>query len=345
MSKEIFKKIDREFKLGDSSLNCYSFRMLTSGYLMGEFLKNPIGYYMHGTDEYPREMGVLVKWEDLRLDGDSIVGKPCINMNHPRGQRTVEEIESGFLNAASFGQNVAVEISNDPADYLPGQTGPTLKKWYNRECSLVDIPGNYNAVAEDLVDINDKPINLADYTKNNFRMKQIILTPAQLAMIPNLKAEPSQADVDTAIADLVAKAAKTQKLEEDNATLKTEKADAEQKLTDLINQHKNKQVEDLIAAAQEAKKITVETAGKLSKQYAGNPDDLKDLLSTLKAYQPVTASLTSEQKELQDLVAMSYDDLDKTGKLENLKALSPTEYFGKFEGKFNRKHHQDPTNK
>jgi len=93
MSK--FKKIDKEYKLTDSTVNSYGFRLLTSGYLMSEYQKNPIGYYMHKD----RDNGVLVKWEDLRKEGDYVWGKPCINLSHERGQRTVDEIESGFLNA------------------------------------------------------------------------------------------------------------------------------------------------------------------------------------------------------------------------------------------------------
>jgi hypothetical protein len=106
-----FKKIDKDFLLTDSSLNSYSYRLLTSGYLMDEFKKNPIGYYLHAdpdNTEYTRKDGVLVKWEDIRKDGDNVYGKPCINLSHPRGQKTVDEIESGFLNAASMGHFVVI---------------------------------------------------------------------------------------------------------------------------------------------------------------------------------------------------------------------------------------------
>jgi hypothetical protein len=134
------KKIDKSYLLSDSSVNCYGFRLLTSGYQLPEFLKNPIGYYMH-----ERDKGILVKWENLEIDGDKIIGKPVINLANPRGQQTVDEIESGFLTAASIGHIVVLETSDDPALMLPGQTGSTVTKWYNRECSLVDIPGNFNA--------------------------------------------------------------------------------------------------------------------------------------------------------------------------------------------------------
>ena len=70
-----------------------------------EFAKNPIGFYMH-----ERDNGVLVRWEDLRIEGDKVLGKPCINLSNTRGQQTIDEIGTGFLNAASFGQFV-VDVS------------------------------------------------------------------------------------------------------------------------------------------------------------------------------------------------------------------------------------------
>src|SRR5437762_1815164 len=98
------KKIDKEFLITDSTVNCYGFRLMTSGYLIDEFKRNPIGYYMHA-----RTDGVVVRWEDLRIDGDKVYGKPVINLSNKRGQQTVEEIENSFLNGASVGHIVALE--------------------------------------------------------------------------------------------------------------------------------------------------------------------------------------------------------------------------------------------
>lgn len=151
------KKINKEFVLSDSTLNTYSYRLLTSGYDLQAFKRNPVGYYMH-----QREEGVVLRWEDLTIKGDCIVGKPVINLDHPRGEQTIREVENGFLNAASVGHIVALEVSTNPADYLPGQTGPSISKWFNRECSLVDIPGNYNALT-DTFNAKGENINLAGF--------------------------------------------------------------------------------------------------------------------------------------------------------------------------------------
>src|SRR4051812_31119672 len=81
-----FKKIDRQYVLSDSSVNEYGFRLLTSGYQMEAFQKNPIGYYMHR-----REDGIVLKWEDLKVEDDKVVGTPVINLSNGRGVQTCDE--------------------------------------------------------------------------------------------------------------------------------------------------------------------------------------------------------------------------------------------------------------
>lgn len=325
------KKIDKEFLITDSSVNCYGFRLLTQGYLKSEFEKNPIGYYMHD-----REEGVVVRWEDLRIDGDSVFGKPVINLSNERGQKTVDEVENGFLNGASVGHIVAIEWSEDPLLMLPGQTGPTITKWYHRECSLVDVPGNMNALA--LFDAEGNVINLADLkTKLSLQMKQVILTAAQLTKL-NLKAESETAEVDTTINDLVAKAAKVDDLQSKLDAANTAKTDAETKLADLKKVATEKEVADLIAAAKTEKKITVEAGNALAADYKENPEGLKALLATMKPIVPVTESLKQGDT---DLEKMTWTELDKAGKLEALKAKNEAAFYDVFEKEFGKKHKDD----
>lgn len=301
------QKIDREFMITDSSVNCYGFRLLTEGYLLAEYQKNPIGYNMH-----LRDSGVLLKWEDFRVDGDKVFAKPVINLSNARGQQTVDEIENGFLNAASVGHIVVLEISEDPALKLPNQQGPTVTKWFNRECSLVDIGGNFNAVA--LYDSQDNVIkNLADFSKNKLPlMNEIKLTPAQLAQL-NLKADADSTLVAQALTDLVAKAGKADKLQE--------------QLDNLTKQAKEKQVADLVASGLKDKKLTIALADKLKASYAGNPEGLKDLIDAMPVYTSVAdkvgGNTTGNDKRIADLSAKSYSDLMATGESEILAKLAP----------------------
>jgi hypothetical protein len=312
------KKINKDFQLSDSSVNVYGFRLLTSGYVIEEFKRNPIGYNMH-----IREDGVLVRWEDLRVEGDKVLGKPVINMAHERGAQTVYEIENGFLNGGSVGHIVALEWSEDPKDMIPGQTGPTITKWYNRECSLCDIPGNMNSLS--LYDKEGNQINLADFKtkKTILDMKEIKLSAAQLAKI-NLTDAATEAEVNAKLENLVAEAAKVPQLISDLAAANTAKKKAEDDLNDLKAMVTKNEVAALADGAVIDKKCTREMGEQLKADYANNPVGLKKLVDTMKPYESVVKKIETKEEhksELQALAAKSGEDLYKEGKLERLKEI------------------------
>jgi hypothetical protein len=281
-----------------------------------------------------REDGVVVRWEDLRVDGDKIFGKPVINLSNPRGQQTVDEIENGFLNGASVGKMVVLEYSDDPALKLPGQAGITVTKWYPRECSLVDIPGNLDSLS--LFDKDDNPINLSDFSKPKIQsMKQFVLTAAQLAAL-NLKDDADATAVGTAINDLVARANSAAQLTLENTAIKAAKEKADGDLVALKAQVAKDQVEALISAALADKRITVALGDKLKADYATNPDGLKTIVEALPKFQSVTEQIDKSKQTgaVADLAAKSWDELFTTGKLEELKAKDPETFKTKFKAEF-----------
>ena len=331
------KKIDREFILSDSSVNVYGFRLLTNGYLIDEYKRNPIGYYMHN-----REEGVVVKWEDLRVEGDKVMGKPVINLSNEKGQQIVDEIENGFLNAASVGHIVAMEWSEDPKMMEKGQTGPTITKWYNRECSLCDVPGNTNALA--LFDKDGNEIKLTDFKIQNNNMKQIILTAEQLTKL-NLKAESEAAAVDAVINDLVASKTKVDDLTAQLAaantaktTAETEKATAITALNDLKAATTKASVKSIGDKAIADKKMTVELRAKFDKKFENDPEGYQDLVDSMKPYEPVTEKLNSEvgsdNPEVKALMAKSGIELWRSGELDKLRSLNAECYKIKYKEAF-----------
>lgn len=317
---EDFKKIDQVFVLSDSSVNVYGFRLLTAGYQMDEFLKNPIGYYNHLKDD-----GVLVRWEDVKLDGDKVIGTPVINMAHPRAARTIKEIENGFLNAASVGHLCLLDYEFEDNAAEPDK--PTLVglKWYNKECSLVDSPGNRSAFKAGLYDADDKEINLSDLTEilktKNSHMKEIKLavTPALISLL-GLSDEPSAAEVSKGITDLHDRA-----------------KNAEKGLQDLKDDAVQKEVNNLIDTAFGLKKITAEQKVLLAKDYAAEPTKLKSLLDSMVGFTPIAGALrqTDRQREgavtemtpqVKSLVDKGWKGLDKAGELKNLKDADEAAY-------------------
>lgn len=326
MSKS--KKIERPFQLSDSSVNCYGFRLLTSGYDIDRFKKNPIGYYMHFRGD-----GVVVKWEDLKIEGDAIVGTPVINMSNTRGQQTVDEIENGFLNAASVGHIVALEYSDDPSMKLPGQTGVTVTKWYNKECSVVDIPGNEDSLA--LYDEDGQIIKLfhnLNTQKTSPNMKQVILTAGALAVL-NLKDDATSAVVDQTINDLVAKGNLSDQL-------KTERDTALGEVKKLKDAATEKSINDLVDGAHVAKKITADQVPEYKSLAAGNFEAVKKILDAASPYQSIEKSLADGKEvnavELAQLIAKSGNELFLESRLDRLKELSEEHYIIKYKECFGK---------
>ncbi|WP_312394726.1 phage protease [Chryseobacterium sp.] len=314
-----FKKIDKEFCITDNSVNVYKYRCLTEGLQLDEVKKNPIGYYLHGdTEEFPREAGVLVRWEDFRIDGDKVFAKPCINLSHPRGQRTVDEVVSGFLNAASVGKIQVFEASGDAEMMLSGQENPTVTKWFPREISLVDIPGNYAALAN-LYDKDNNELNLADFKNSIIKntMSNNTLAAATILTALNLK-DGSETEVVAAINNLVDKANKSDEF-------KTGKEKAEKEVQDLKAESVKKEVQDLCDKGQTDKKLTNEMVKQLSASFATDPEGLKNLIDAM----PAQVSVTEEQKNNEDqkeFEGKTWDDLYASNKLEGVRKKFPDLY-------------------
>jgi hypothetical protein len=304
-----YKKIDEEFCLSDNSVNCYGYRLLTEGFQQASF-RPAIGYLMHN-----RAGGVAVKWEDFRVEGDKLYAKPVINAStYPN---LADEIEAGFYGAASVGHLVALEWTDDDAMKLAGQTGITVTKWFCRECSIVDIPGNFNALAmlyDDsgsmLMDLTDKRID--NKPKNEQKnMDKLELTVAMLLSL-NLMATSTQADAENALKDLVAKAKKADTLQTELDNLKaTQKADA---------------VKAIIAAGKIEGKLTNELAAKLEADYKDNPDGLKDLVAKMPKQTRVTGVAANLNDIPEEYRGKTYSELYLSGKLPALKASYPDYY-------------------
>ena len=207
-----YKKIDKEFCLTDDSVNVYGYRLLTSGLRLERFTP-PIGYLMHR-----REAGVAVRWEDFRTEGGCLYAKPVVNES--AFPDLAQQIEDGFYSAASVGHIVALAIDQDDASRLEGQTGPTVTEWFPRECSIVDIPGNYNAIARLYDEADNLLHDLSDNTKINKQdMDKATIDVAALGL-PGLAADASVEQALRYIRDLASTAARVPALEKELADLR-----------------------------------------------------------------------------------------------------------------------------
>lgn len=301
------KKIDKEFLLTDDSVNCYGYRLLTSGLQLDRF-DPPIGFFMHN-----REQGVAVRWEDLTVRDNALYGKPVVDDS--RFPDLVKQIEDGFYSAASVGHIVALSMSEDPALRIDGQTGPTVTEWFPRECSIVDIPGNYNAVAQSrLFDENNNVLmDLSDKQTHSIMTEKAITLEALLEIgLPNLVAESTTEQAVQIIRDLVAKAART--------------ATAEAALQSLQAQVVADKVNSVVDKALADHKVNAVMAEKLKQDYATNPEGLEALVAAMPAQATISNQLKAEDLPQKYQGKTWHDLYMQDGALEDIKKNYPSYY-------------------
>jgi len=150
----------KETVISNSSLNSYGFRVLTSGIDLTQYQRNPILLWMHSRATWGRTDDVLPlgRMENLRVDGDNLIGTPVFDENDEFARKIKAKWESGILKMVSAGLRV-IEESDDPSVLVQGQRYATVTKCKLLEVSIVDIGANDDAIV--LYDDQDRRINLS----------------------------------------------------------------------------------------------------------------------------------------------------------------------------------------
>lgn len=125
-------------------MNCYGTRVLTSGMDLSQYQRNPVLLWMHRRSYEPGAMPIG-RIENLRTDGDKLIGTPVFDQNDPFAKQIESKWENGFLRMASAALE-PLETDTDPALMLPGQTRATVTRSKLVEVSIVDIGGNDEAL-------------------------------------------------------------------------------------------------------------------------------------------------------------------------------------------------------
>lgn len=134
--------------LSDSSLNRYGYRVLTEGLNIENFRKNPIMLYMHFRDEGSPLWGeskAIGHWEDIQVNGDELSAVPVFDKVDELSRTIAAKYEAGTFSAVSIGYRTIATSANKDL-LVPGQTRETVTESELMEASIVDIPGNSNAV-------------------------------------------------------------------------------------------------------------------------------------------------------------------------------------------------------
>lgn len=324
--------------LTDESLNSYGFWVLTSGMDLSAFLRNPVMLWNHNRSEggTVNDQLPIGYWKDLRVEADgSITAEPVFDETDEFAVKIKKKYESGVLNASSIGFRI-LEWSEDPKFLKPGQTMATATKSVLLEASICDIPSNPNATKVVLYNENSETINLSDLPNmaigpniNNKMTKEIALKlgldenaspQAILAAIVDLKSENASYE------------ATVQNLELENKQLKERWKEIEEAKAEAQRQ----EVVSLLDEAVKTGRIDTKARKQFEKLFELDYEAAKATLAALQARTPLkTAEPASEAG---DLAKMSWDELDKSERLIELKTRFPELYQQKFNEKFHKKH-------
>lgn len=225
----------KEVIISTSRLNCYGFRVLTEGIDTDQYSKNPVLLWMHnrpmrGTVDEVLPIGRI---ENLRVEGDKLIGTPVFDMSDPFAKKIADKWEQGILKMASAGLAV-LEESNAPEHIVEGQRFSTVTRSKLVEVSIVDIGANDDALAlyrdDKLVDLKEESeitktlaALLAEATNDVQPNKSSIMPLKDIALKLGLPDNATQEQIVAAIGGL----------QEENKTLKAEKEAAGVKSIEL----------------------------------------------------------------------------------------------------------------
>jgi hypothetical protein len=284
------------FVLHDESVNTYGFRMLTSGANLEEFKKNPVMLLNH--DDYSLPIG---RWENIRVEGGKILADAVFDEGDARAAEVKRKVENDFIRMASIGAWPPEEKSDAYDLMLPGQTLPTVTRWTVREGSVVTIGANHNALvfydreSKQIIDLNDKGNLIRLIDHSNNPKKQLKMSV--LTGVLKLQDSASEAKKESQ---------KREAISLTDAAIKDGRYDAKGR-ENLLNL--------------------------FDKDFEGT----KAMLAAIPCRANVAGQINTDKGSgvtLGDWKDKSWDELDKAGKLVELKDAAPDLYKSKFKERF-----------
>jgi HK97 family phage prohead protease len=130
----------KRIRISSNGLNRFKYRVMTAGAILEPYKENPVVLWGHNLGGVP-----IATMTDLKIEGDEITGLPDFDDEDPEAMRIYRKYEKGLVKACSIGFE-PLAYSEDPADMLPGQLGPTVTSWELMEISLLPVPSNREAL-------------------------------------------------------------------------------------------------------------------------------------------------------------------------------------------------------
>ena len=313
----------------DKELNRFGFRILVDGIDTTNFLDNPIMLHNHNSDKLP-----IGTWSNLSASKGEMFADPMFDEADDFAVKVKSKVDKGIIKMASIGVN-PIQWSDDPKYKLPGQTLPTLVKSELKEISITSFGAVRTAVK--LMDNSGKVINDADidtYIKqsinsnNNIEMTNDLLVKQCAAL--GLSEKTTEAEL---LAHVIKSNNEVVTLKAANTTLTTEKSALEAENASLKLATENAEKNAILKKAVEEKKISQKESDVYVKL---SVEDIKAVVDTKKPATDFNAMIADANKNTEDLMKLSWDELDKSNKLITLKEQNYEGFKIKFKEEFKK---------
>lgn len=312
-----------KFVLNDETQkNCYGFRVLNAGIDFSRFSKNPVMLLQHDQSK------IIGRWKNWEIVGSELIMECEFDEADELAMQTKGKVERGFLKGSSMGIHITrMEYSTEDDTDLVATSCELC------EGSLAAVPANSGAVC------------LYDAKMAILSTNDITTLCAQIAKDDN-KQQPNNKDMDKVVLTAAALTALSLNQDASAEAISNAIVALQQRCNDAttaLQRHQESIAISLVDQAVTDGKITADLKDRYLELAKTNYDLAKSTLDGIPGKQSLAARVTNSGNAgsaVTGLAALSWDDLDKSGKLYQLKMSDPETYAQKFEQKFGRKPNQ-----
>lgn len=294
------------------TINSYGFKTEVKGINLSRFEKNPVMLYQHNPHT------VIGRWEDIKIEGGQLSATPVFDMEDPEAAEIARKVEQGFIKGCSMGIVIKQMTRTKGID--------TATESVLLEASIVSIPADENALV--VYDSEDKQnqLSINDFYKLFYNMEK--------KEKPELQPDNSEIALSQRNMELQAQ------VDEQSETIKALNAKIDELKRDLAERD-YREAEAFVDKAIADGKITEEVKAETLSFYLSFPKETEKLFANIKSADEPSA-LQQSSISLGQMMgkktepSLTWDELDRAGKLRNLKANNPEEFKRLYKEKFHK---------
>jgi len=296
------------------TINSYGFKTDVKGINLSRFEKNPVMLYQHNPHM------VIGRWEDIKIEGGQLSATPVFDIEDPEAAEIARKVEQGFIKGCSMGIVIKQMTRTKGID--------TATESVLLEASIVSIPADENALV--VYDSEDKQNQLSI---NDFNKLFYIMEKKEK---PELQPDNSEITLSQRNMELQAQ------VDEQSETIKALNAKIDELQRDLAERD-YREAEAFVDKAIADGKITEEVKSEALSFYLSFPKETEKLFANIKGVEADEPSALQQSSiSLSEMVnqkaepSQTWDELDRAGKLRNLKANNPEEFKRLYKEKFHK---------